>query len=47
MGIITFNGKSSQDIFVVEHPPEYGSAERNYDIISVPGRNGDLTMDRG
>jgi len=47
MGIITFNNQSSEDIFVVEHPPEYEMAERNYNIVPIPGRNGDLTMDMG
>lgn len=47
MGIITFNGGSSQNIFQVEHPPEYEIPERDYDIVPVPGRNGDLTLDKG
>ena len=47
MGIITFNGSSSEGIFVVEHPPEYEIPEREYEIVPVPGRNGDLVFDKG
>ena len=48
MGVIIFNGLSSIDYGIqVEHPPEYEIPEREYNIISVPGRNGDLVMDNG
>ena len=48
MGIITFNGKSSQDYGIqVEHPPEYEIPEREYEIIAIPGRNGDPVIDKG
>lgn len=47
MGIITYNGKSSQDLsVVVEHPPEYEYPERDYEIIHVPGRNGDVVIEK-
>lgn len=43
MGVILFNGKSSRTYGIeVEHPPAYKIAERNYESVSVPGRNGDL-----
>lgn len=47
MGII-FNGISSDDIGIhVEVPPDYEIPQRNYEIISVPGRNGDVVIDLG
>lgn len=48
MGIIIFNGISSQDFHIqVEHPPEYDAPEKDYDITHVPGRNGDIIIDKG
>ena len=48
MGIILFNGISSQSLHVVvEHPPAYDSPERDYEVTSIPGRNGDLILDNG
>lgn len=48
MGVITFNGLSSQSYGIqVEHPPEYETPERVYNITPVPGRNGDLAQDTG
>lgn len=47
MGIIIFNGKSSADYRIqVEHPPGYDIPEREYEFIHVPGRNGDVLMDK-
>lgn len=46
MGIIMFNGASSKDYGIeVEHPPKYNYPERDYTIVHVPGRNGDLVLD--
>ena len=46
MGVITFNGVSSTSIgLVVESPPDYDVAERRYEVITIPGRNGDILMD--
>lgn len=46
MGVIRFNGVSSASIgLVVERPPDYDVAERRYEVITVPGRNGDILMD--
>ncbi len=47
MGVITFNGKTSSGIFEVSTPPEYEIAERIYDRVTIPGRNGDLLIDTG
>lgn len=48
MGIIMFNGVSSQDYHIqVEHPPGYDFPERDYEIVHVPGRNGDIVLDKG
>lgn len=48
MGIVIFNGISSQDYGIqVEHPPEYQTPARDYEIIHISGRNGDLVIDNG
>lgn len=48
MGLIVYNGISSRDYHIqVEHPPGYETPERDYEIIHVPGRNGDLVIDTG
>lgn len=48
MGIVMFNGISSLDYGIqVEHPPEYQAPARDYEVIHVPGRNGDLIIDNG
>lgn len=48
MGAIVFNGISSEDYRIqVEHPPGYETPERDYEIIHVPGRNGDIVLDKG
>ncbi len=48
MGIIVYNGISSQDYGIqVEHPPEYAYPARDYEIQHVPGRNGDIVLDKG
>lgn len=48
MGVIIFNGISSvdRDIFV-ETPPAYELPEKDYETIHVPGRNGDIFVDKG
>jgi len=46
MGIVMFNGRSSRDIGLeVETFPNYIAPEKIYDIVHVPGRNGDLVID--
>ena len=48
MGIITFNGITSESVgIVVERPPDYDVPERIYEMTPVPGRNGDVAMDTG
>lgn len=43
MGIIYFNGIPSTDVgLVVEHYPNYQYAEKEYESITVPGRNGTI-----
>lgn len=48
MGVVIFNGVSSQDYGIqVEHPPGYHTPARDYEVIHIPGRNGDLVIDNG
>jgi predicted phage tail component-like protein len=47
VGVITYNGKTSDNLFQVERPPVYEYPERDVDVISVPGRNGDIIIDKG
>lgn len=48
MGIIIYNDQSSEDFRIrVEHPPGYDIAERDYESVHVPGRNGDILIDKG
>lgn len=48
MGVVIFNGRSSADYGIqVEHPPEYQTPVKDYEIIHIPGRNGDLVIDNG
>lgn len=47
MGFIIFNGLSSKDYDIqVEHPPGYHTPERDYEVVHVPGRNGDVLIDK-
>lgn len=48
MGIIIFNGKSSEDLHIlVQHPPEYAIPERDCEVTHIPGRIGDLVVEKG
>ena len=48
MGVIFFNNISCEDYgIVVEHYPEYQTPSRDYDMVHVPGRNGDVAIDQG
>ena len=48
MGIIIYNGVSSEDLHIlVQHPPEYGFPEKDSEATHVPGRNGDVIVDSG
>lgn len=46
MGIIIYNNISSEDFGIrVEHYPHYEIPEKEYEVIHVPGRNGDVILD--
>lgn len=48
MGVIIFNNKSSNDFGIeIESCPEYISPEKDYEIIHIPGKNGDVLIDKG
>lgn len=48
MGVIYWAGRYSDDLrVVVERYPDYPVPSRNVEIVSVPGRNGDLHFDGG
>ena len=48
MGVIIFNGRSSADYGIfVEEPPDHEWPEKDYDVVHVPGRSGDLLFDNG
>ena len=48
MGVIIFNGVSSKELGIeVEALPNYNFAKRDYDIYHVPGKSGDVIIDRG
>lgn len=45
---IVFNGLSSNEYKIqIEHPPGYETPSKDYEIVHVPGRNGDVVMDKG
>lgn len=46
MGVIFYNGKSSLDYgIIVEHIPTTEFPEKDYEVIHIPGRNGDVYID--
>ena len=48
MGVIIFNGIPSTNYGIhVETPPVYATPERDYEVVHIPGRNGDLVIDKG
>lgn len=48
MGVIIFNGIPSTDYGIhVEKPPVYATPERDYEVVHIPGRSGDLLIDNG
>lgn len=47
MGVIIFNGVSTEEHnIVVEIRPDYETPEKDYEIIHVPGKNGDVIIDK-
>ncbi len=48
MGVIYFNGRSSEDFHIhVECPPDQDTPKRDCKITQIPGRNGALLLDNG
>lgn len=48
MGVIIYNGVSSEEFAIqVEHPPGYETPEKDYEVTHIPGRNGDIYVDKG
>lgn len=48
MGLIVYNGVSTDDYDIqVEYFPDYEIPEREYEAVHVPGRNGDILIDKG
>lgn len=48
MGIVMFNGTSSQDLHaLVQTAPDYEFPEKDYNVTHVEGRNGDIVIDAG
>lgn len=48
MGIVMFNGTSSQDLHaLVQIAPDYEFPEKDYSVTHVEGRNGDIVIDTG
>ena len=47
-GTFTYNGRSSSEFgILIDTHTSYRSANRDYTVKEVPGRNGDLTIDNG
>lgn len=47
MGVITFNGITSTSVGVqVAHPPKFVYPEKDSEAVHVPGRNGDIIIDK-
>lgn len=47
MGVITFNNIESDTYGIqVEIPPSYTMPERDYEVIHIPGRSGDIVIDK-
>lgn len=48
MGIVKFNDMTSVDLgLIVQFIPSYKYPEREYETIHIPGKNGDLVLDKG
>lgn len=48
MGVVTFNNISSESLgLVIQFIPSYTFPEKEYQTINIPGRNGDLVLDKG
>lgn len=48
MGNLIFNGISTTDLgVVIQSPPVYETPEKDYEVIHVEGRNGDILINKG
>lgn len=48
MGLVKFNGVSTDDLgLIVQFVPTYHYPEKEYENYHIPGRNGDLVIDKG
>lgn len=48
MGVITFNSRLSSTFGIqVEQRPNYELPEKDYEIVHVPGKSGDILIDKG
>ena len=48
MHYLTFNGQRSDQLgILIDEHEGYKAPERDYEVVEVPGRNGDLTIDNG
>lgn len=48
MGVIIYNGKRTDDYGIeVEAYPDYVMAEKDFESIHIPGKNGDLILETG
>ena len=48
MGVIIFNGFSSADKGIqIESPPNYEFPEKDYEFVHIPGKSGDIVIDKG
>lgn len=48
MGTVIFNGISTKDLgLVVQAPPSYDFPKKDYEVTHIPGRSGDIVIDKG
>ena len=48
MGIVKFNGTTTKDLgLIVQFVPSYKTAEKVYNSVNIPGRNGELIIGKG
>lgn len=48
MGLVKFNGINSADLgLIVQFIPTYSYPSKEYETLHIPGRNGDLVIDKG
>lgn len=48
MGEMIFNGVSTSELgVVIQTPPTYEFPEKDYDVVHIPGRSGDILIEKG